>query len=60
MQGHESNCRKESGHENKISSCFFDMDVRNGKSFQKSVSYTCKNTHLIVQRSVSEKLETQK
>ncbi|GAB5372774.1 hypothetical protein AAMO2058_001693700 [Amorphochlora amoebiformis] len=51
---------KESGHENKISSCFFDMDVRNGKSFQKSVSYTCKNTHLIVQRSVSEKLETQK
>ncbi|GAB5372024.1 hypothetical protein AAMO2058_001630400 [Amorphochlora amoebiformis] len=51
---------KESGHENKISSCFFDMDVRNGKSFQKSVSYTCKNTHLIVQRSVSEKLEAQK
>ncbi|GAB5368793.1 hypothetical protein AAMO2058_001350200 [Amorphochlora amoebiformis] len=51
---------KESGHENKISSCFFDMDVRNRKSFQKSVSYTCKNTHLIVQRSLSEKLEAQK
>ncbi|GAB5367578.1 hypothetical protein AAMO2058_001242600 [Amorphochlora amoebiformis] len=51
---------KESGHENKISSCFFDMDARNGKSFQKSVSYTCKDTHLIVQRSVSEKHEEQK